>query len=183
MQELIHRIQFYNDEKAFNELYVQNVPGLYSFSYSFVSVRETAEELVNDVFLKLWMNRKQLSPINNIKVYLYVSVKNASLNYLRKQRPDKTAEPGDAYIFYFPPCPEQVLIGLELQQKIEKAVNSLPPKCRLIFKMVKEDGLSCKEVADILELSHKTVFAQLSIALKKLESILLPTPVPVVVQP
>lgn len=51
-----------------------------------------------------------------------------------------------------------------------KAVNELPARCKLIFKMVKEDDLSCKEVATILGLSDKTVFAQLSIALKKLDS-------------
>jgi RNA polymerase sigma-70 factor (ECF subfamily) len=65
-----------------------------------------------------------------------------------------------------------LLISKELQTKVLKAVNGLPARCKLIFKMVKEDDLSCNEVAAILGLSNKTVFAQLSIALKKLDDAL-----------
>ena len=61
-----------------------------------------------------------------------------------------------------------MLISVEIIQRINKAINDLPPKCRLIFKLVKEDGLKYKEVAELLHLNLKTVENQLGIALKKI---------------
>ena len=71
------------------------------------------------------------------------------------------------------PNPEQLLIGKEMKISIEQAVNQLPPRCRVIFKMLKEDNLSANEVAQILDISNKTVFAQLSIAIKKIEELVI----------
>jgi RNA polymerase sigma-70 factor (family 1) len=172
MEELLHRIQYNDDELAFDELYKNNVVKLYRFAYSFLNDKESCEEIVNDVFIKLWTTRRQLGQIRNINVYLYVAVKNASLNHLRSVSSKRLREINFAEFFYFQLStdPAQLLIGKELQQDILNAIHKLPPRCKLIFKMVKEDGLSCKEVAMILDLSDKTVFAQLAIVLKKLES-------------
>ncbi|MES2880605.1 MAG: sigma-70 family RNA polymerase sigma factor, partial [Bacteroidota bacterium] len=63
--------------------------------------------------------------------------------------------------------PEQLLISAELHQRLHAAIDALPPKCRLIFKLIKEDGLKYKDVAELLQLSVKTVEAQMSIALKR----------------
>ena len=172
--ELIHRIQFNDDESAFNELYKHYVVKLYQFAYSFLDDRETGEEIVNDAFLKIWVGRKKLDSIRNLQVYLYVAVKNACLNHLRSISSKKIKEfkVTEAYYFHLSVDPAQLLISKELQTEVLKAVNELPPRCRLIFKMVKEDDLSCNEVATILGLSNKTVFAQLTIALKKLDQAL-----------
>ncbi|ASU36374.1 hypothetical protein MuYL_4489 [Mucilaginibacter xinganensis] len=133
--------------------------------------REVGEEIVNDVFLKVWIGRKKLDSIRNLHVYLYVAVKNACLNHLRSISSKKVREikVTEAYYFHLSVDPAQLLIGKELKKKVVDAVNELPPRCRLIFKMVKDDDLSCNEVATILGLSNKTVFAQLTIALKKLD--------------
>ncbi|MDB5157130.1 MAG: polymerase sigma-70 factor [Mucilaginibacter sp.] len=172
IQELVHLIQSDNNESAFNELYKQQIRKLSRFAYSFLNDKETSEEIVNDIFLKMWINRKTLDQIRNIHVYLYVSVKNACLNHIRSTSSKKNKELNlsDNFYFHFSPDPAQLLISKELQTEILKSVNSLPPRCKLIFKMVKEDGLTCKEVADILNLSNKTVFAQLAIALTKIEN-------------
>lgn len=172
--ELIHRIQFNDDESAFNELYKHYVVKLYQFAYSFLDDREAGEEIVNDVFLKIWVGRQKLDSIRNLQVYLYVAVKNACLNHLRSISSKKIKEikVTEAYYFHLSVDPAQLLISKELKTKVLNAVNELPPRCRLIFKMVKEDDLSCNEVATILGLSNKTVFAQLTIALKKLDQAL-----------
>lgn len=172
--ELIDRIQLNNDESAFNELYRHYVVKLYQFAYSFCDDREVGEEIVNDVFVKIWTGRKDLGSIRNMQVYLYVAVKNACLNHLRSISSKKLRELKltEAYYFHLSVDPAQLLINKELQTNVLKAVNELPPRCRLIFKMVKEDDLSCNEVATILGLSNKTVFAQLTIALKKLDQAL-----------
>jgi RNA polymerase sigma-70 factor (family 1) len=172
--ELIHRIQFNDDESAFNELYKHYVVKLYQFAYSFLDDREAGEEIVNDVFVKIWLGRQKLDSVRNLQVYLYVAVKNACLNHLRSISSKKIREikVTEAYYFHLPVDPAQLLISKELKTKVLNAVNELPPRCRLIFKMVKEDDLSCNEVATILDLSNKTIFAQLTIALKKLDQAL-----------
>lgn len=174
IQELIRRIHVDEDESAFNELYKQHVLKLYQFANSFLDDAEASEEIVNDALLKLWTGRKNLGQIRNVQVYLYQSIKNACLNHLRSITSKRNNEQKltAAYYFHLSVDPSQLLISKELSNKVLKAVNELPDRCKLIFKMVKEDGFSCKEVADILGLSNKTVFAQLSIALKKLDAVL-----------
>ncbi|MDN5289463.1 MAG: polymerase sigma-70 factor [Mucilaginibacter sp.] len=173
-QERIRRIQINGDEAAFNELYALHEAKLYSFAYSLLDDREVAQEIVNDVFLKIWIGRQNLPQVKNLSVYLYVLIKNACLNHIRSVSSKKVKEPQltEAYYFHLSVDPSQLLISKELQAKVLMAVNRLPPRCKLIFKMVKEDDLSANEVADILGLSNKTVFAQLAIALKKLDDVL-----------
>jgi RNA polymerase sigma-70 factor (ECF subfamily) len=170
-QEHIRRIQVNDDETAFNELYGLYEPRLNKFAYSFLDDREVAQEIVNDAFLKIWVGRQNLDTIRNVQVYLYVLIKNACLNHLRSTSTKKIKELQlvETYYFRLSVDPSHLLISKELEARVLNAVNQLPPRCKLIFKMVKEDDLSCNEVADILGLSNKTVFAQLAIALKKLD--------------
>jgi RNA polymerase sigma-70 factor (family 1) len=170
MQLLLHRIQHQSDQQAFKQFYKSHFFRLYQFAYSYVHSKESAEEVVNDVFLNIWQKRATLDTIANINVYLYVAVKNASLNYLRKKNLPEPVSMDDLSVHHLRLAsnPETVLINRELQLRIRKAIESLPPRCRLIFKLIKEDGLSYKEVAAILEVSVKTVDTQLYLALKKL---------------
>jgi RNA polymerase sigma-70 factor (family 1) len=174
---LLHRIQFDNDETAFRQFYTDNVFRLFQFAFTFVQNREQSEEIVNDVFLKLWQNRSRINQIDNISVYLYVAVKNTAANYLRQQKGKERVdmEKHVVHHFYLSPDPEQLLITDELRKRIAASIDELPARCKLIFKLVKEDGLSASEVADILDISYKTVTTQLSIALKKLEAALRPS--------
>lgn len=169
--ELLHRIQHNSDESAFNSLYKQQYVNLFRYAFSFLGDKEAAEEIVQDVFLKIWIGRHKLPVINNLQVYLYVAVKNASLNAIRSQNTKQLNEEyvNEVYYFQLAADPSQLLISKQLHASILIAVDGLPPKCKMIFKLVKEDGLSCAEVAQLLDLSPKTVFAQLAIALKKLE--------------
>jgi RNA polymerase sigma-70 factor (ECF subfamily) len=175
MDILLQKIQN-GDENGFKEFYHLQFFRLYQFAYSFVHSKETSEEIVNDVFLSLWQKRNTLSAINNIQVYLYVSVKNACLNYLRKNDLLVPVSIDDLSVDHFPlvPDPELLFSQRELQQQIREAIEQLPPRCLLIFKLVKEDGLSYKQVAAILDISVKTVDSQLCLALKKLAAILQP---------
>jgi RNA polymerase sigma-70 factor (family 1) len=173
MDILLQKIQD-GDQDAFKEFYHLQFFKLYQFAYSFVHSKEASEEIVNDVFLGLWQKKDTLNTINNIQVYLYVSVKNASLNYLRKNNLFIPVSIDDLSVDHFPLVadPELLLSQRELQQQIREAIEQLPPRCRLIFKLVKEDGLSYKQVAAILDISAKTVDSQLCLALKKLAAIL-----------
>ena len=161
-----------DDQLAYKSLFKNLQPWLYQFAYSFIKSHELAEEIVSDVFIRVWEKRKQLEQVENLKLYLYVSTKNFSLNYLQKLLKNKTFELDQLSVelksLYADP--EQVLITREMANRVRLAVNQLPPRCKMIFKLVKEDGLKYKEVAELLDISIKTVEAQVTLAVKKLGS-------------
>ena len=103
-----------------------------------------------------------------------MSVKNRSLNYLRDNAATHTVEISercDQYIS-FDTNPETILLDAEGLRRIQAAINQLPPRCRLIFSLIKEDGLKYKDVSRLLEISVKTVETQLAIALRKIAAAL-----------
>jgi RNA polymerase sigma-70 factor (ECF subfamily) len=159
-----------NDEQAFEELYRHYFIRLFRFCYTIVHEKGAAEEIANDVFLSLWKRRDTLTAVENLEVYLYVSAKNHSLNHLRRHRPQVTLDIDDLHdvALQFQPDPESLLIRAETMKKVIAAIDQLPPKCKLIFRLIREDGLKYKDVARLLDLSVKTVEAQLAIALRKI---------------
>jgi RNA polymerase sigma-70 factor (ECF subfamily) len=157
-------------EAALEALYRMYFVRLFRFCFSIIHQKESAEDIVNDVFLKLWDNRDRRPAIDNPRLYLYVSVKNRSLNYLRDNAQVHTVEISERCDDYirFDTNPETILMDAEGLRRIRAAIDELPPRCKLIFSLIKEDGLKYKEVALLLELSVKTVEAQLAIALRKI---------------
>ena len=171
IQYLQQRIAHYDDQQAYKLLFTALYPYLYPFARAIVKTKEPAEELVSDVFIKVWEKRKELGKIENLKLYLYVATRHVALNYLEKEK-RKPTNPIDyfqhAELISVHLDPEQLLITADMMALLRKAVDQLPPKCKVIFKLVKEDGLKYKEVAEILGISVKTVENQLAIALHKL---------------
>ena len=136
----------------------------------FVKSKESAEEIVSDVFIKVWQMRDRLAGINNLKVYLYTVTKNFSINYI--QRNYKNASLSIDEMDIEPVIelsnPEELFISAEMLNTIRLAIKELPPQCRLIFQLVKEDGLKYKEAAEVLNISALTVRNQLAIAIRKI---------------
>jgi RNA polymerase sigma-70 factor (family 1) len=159
------------DEAAFRQVYVFFYRRLYQFAFALVKTREPAEEIVEDVFVRIWQHRDTIASIQNLRVYLYTAVKNSALNYLSQKARQSITEPFDhIHIGMESPAgtPEQILITAEIQQKIQLAVDALPPRCKMIFKLVREDGLKYKEIAGILNISVNTIDAQMAIAVKRI---------------
>jgi RNA polymerase sigma-70 factor (ECF subfamily) len=151
-----------------HELYCER---LEIFARSLVRSREIAEELVEDIFVKLWGNRLKIQDIENLNIYLYVAVKNQSLNYLSRKAKEAVVQPFDHCSIELnditsSPC--DILITKEMSAGIRSAINELPPRCKMIFKLVREDGLRYKEVAEILNISTNTIEAQMAIAIKRI---------------
>ena len=170
LREIQRRIAVYDDDKAYKELFFLFYKALTQFANSFVKSREMAEEIVSDVFINIWKGRKNLEEIENLKTYLYISTKNISLKYLLKQH-KQVAIAIDALTIELESNemhPDQLMITADMVNKISEAVNQLPPRCKLVYKFIKEDGLRYKEVAAILNISVKTIDNQLAIALKKI---------------
>lgn len=158
------------DQQAFRRLFQYYAPRLNQFAYSIVKVKEAAAEIVDDVFIKFWKQREKASAISNIRVYLYIAVKNSSLNYLSSKAHRQITEPFNHIDVALSreQLPDEKMISAELLNKITAAVESLPPRCKMIFKLVREDGLRYQDVAEILHLSINTVDAQMVIAVKRI---------------
>ena len=169
-RELLKQIAA-GDQAAFRQVFTHFYKRLNQFALSIVKTRESAEEIVEDVFVRIWQQRETLPSIQNLRVYLYTATKNSSLNYLSRQAKASITEPfdhihvglGDSSL-----TPEQILITAEIQQKIRAAVEALPPRCKMIFKLVREDGLRYKEIAEILNISVNTIDVQMAIAVKRI---------------
>lgn len=158
-----------SDQNAFEELFNLYYTWLHSVAISIVRRREDAEEIVQDVFLKLWEIREGFSRIKNLETFLYTATKNKSYDHYKKHSKvhlvefEKNWKEKDFII-----SPEDAYLYQELQTRYSKAVKALPPKCREVFLLIREKGYSYKQAADVLEISHKTVENHLSTAIKKI---------------
>lgn len=158
------------DEQVFTDMYRQYFVKLYRFAISITHCREASEEIVHDVLINLWKKRNMINEIKNLNTYLYVSVKNLSLNYLRNEGKHIYVDAEMLYNekSYISIDPESVFIDKEGLNNLNLLINNLPVKCRMVFRLIKEDGLKYKEAAALLNISVKTVENQLAIALKKI---------------
>jgi RNA polymerase sigma-70 factor (family 1) len=172
--ELWKQVSINDDAKAFETLfYLLNEP-LIQFCNMYIRQTEAAEDIVSDVFFKCWSNRKNLVEIQSLDTYLFVAVKNQSLNYIKKFSHIHLVQIDDTNELQFLNTfnPQEALETKELMFKLEQAVETLPQQCRIIFRLIKEEDLRYKEVAKILDLSPKTVKNQLYRAMKKLNGVL-----------
>jgi RNA polymerase sigma-70 factor (family 1) len=156
------------DQLAFRKLFDFYARKLTLFAASIIRSSDEAREIVDEVFIKVWRKKADLASVQNLKVYLYTAVKNTSLNYLSAKARESATEPFDFFDIQLSDndSPERKMITSELSRKIVEAIEALPPRCKMVFKLVREDGLSYKEVGRILNISPKTVDAQMVIAVK-----------------
>lgn len=169
LKELWLKIACENDHKSFEQFFYILNTRLIKFCELYVYKKEIAEEIVADVFVNFWSQRAKLQNIENLETYIFIAVKNRSLNHIRKNTSvqlvsleDSPTEP----VAYSDP--EAEIERKELFLKLDQAIDTLPQQCKIVFQLVKEDGMKYKEVAEILNISHKTVQTQMSRAMKKL---------------
>jgi len=165
-------IACFDDTQAYKQLFLLFYPSLVPFAISIIRSKELAEEIVSDVFIKIWEKRRQLDKVENLSLYLFTAVKNRCINQMQDQKNKHNLEINDTVIEFrsLYHDPEQKLISAEMIQQIHKAIQDLPPQCRMIFKLVKEEGFKYKEVAELMQLSVKTIENQMSIAFRKIGS-------------
>ena len=167
---LIYDLCANSDEISYKKLFYLLFPRLKRFAFDFLRSKELAEEVASDIMFMVWDNRLRLKEVNNINVYLMVAVKNRCINILKQQNATRVSplHLEDENNLPVELNPEQIYIRSEMERKIKTAVNLLPDRCQLIFKMVREEKMSYKEVSEILNISVKTVDAQLVTAMKKI---------------
>lgn len=156
------------NEAAFEQLFKKHFRGMHSYAFTLLKDDMAAEEIVQNIFYKLWEKEEQIEIRESVSGYLYRSVYNDCLNYL------KHLKVRDAYQSYAMEQDRSVnntssrLELGELEKHLEKALNELPEKCRTIFQMSRFEELRYQEIADRLGLPVKTIENQMGKALRLL---------------
>lgn len=169
--ELVKRIRA-GDERALEVVFRAHFRGMSGFVVRYVRSPDVAEELVQDIFLKLWTKREQLAEIETLRTYLFRAARNQALNWLRRQKLERRWQEEQASAEIAEPALQETAEGQATEQEVAAAVHAavqrLPPRCREIFMMSRDGGLTYAEIARALEISIKTVETQMGRALKSL---------------
>jgi RNA polymerase sigma-70 factor (ECF subfamily) len=157
-----------SDELALKAMFDRYFLKMVNTSYKLCADAQLAQDLTQDVFIKFWNKRDTISLHTSLSAYLHRMTINESLSYLRKHKKMDTI-PMDAELrITSTPRADEKLELLELETKVSKAIEDLPEKCSIIFKLSRYENLSYKEIATELNLSIKTVENQISKALRTL---------------
>jgi RNA polymerase sigma-70 factor (ECF subfamily) len=162
-----------NSDQFLKSVFDKYYGELCKLSFKYVGRTETAEDIVQDVFINIWNKRYQLDNPGNIKPYLLKSVINSSINYIQSKYGRLQFSNGvDVLENHLEHSHYDDLTSNELQSLIKQAIEALPAKCRIIFLLSRFSCLSYREIAEKLGISVKTVETQISIALKRIQHFL-----------
>lgn len=169
-KELLHLVA--KDERGsfdmFYHLYYEQV---FRFTFYFLRDKEACREVVADVFFSVWQSRKRLKDIENIETYLYITVRNESARFLKRNNNSSFISLEQIPIQLeqsVASSPEDEIYNKEVDQLLTKVINELPEKCRIIFLMIREEGLKPKQIAEILSIKESTIRVQMKIAIDKI---------------
>ena len=167
--EAIGTLLAQKDEAAFEQVFKTHFKRLHAYAFTILRDEVEAEEMVQQVFFKLWERNESLSLTGSVSSYLYRAVHNESLNYIKHQKVRSNHQLHVAYSMKNEvEHPAKKVMAGELEKKIQTALNELPEQCRTIFQMSRFDELKYREIADKLGISVKTVENQMGKALKLL---------------
>jgi RNA polymerase sigma-70 factor (ECF subfamily) len=154
---------------AFDELYRKYSKRLYKFTYSILKTKEEVENITQDVFLNLWLNREKVEKNSSVKYYIFTIAYNSAISIIRKKIKDLS------FIEYvktlqdvFQEPPDLQIEYKELDEKLNEIINGLPDQQKKVYLLNRVDGLKYSEIADRLNISINTVENHISRALKKI---------------
>ena len=166
--QLIHLLKE-DDQHAFAEIYSRYSESLAGFTASKLYSMDAARDVIHDLFVKLWEDRKQLNITLKLKAYLFTITRHRIIDEIRKNiTRNEYAAMLRSFTNAYEPNAEQQLAMKELQQIVENSVDQLTPKVKEIYKLSREENLSIPEIAEKLQLSEQTVKNQLSTSLSHL---------------
>lgn len=160
------------DEKAFELLFITNFTKVKYFIKGLIKSEEDAEELAQDVFVKLWINKDTIDFGKSMNAFLHTAARNATINYLKKKFMHDTYVNEQLYKDAMQESVEDVYYAQETALLIKMAVSQMPERRREIYEMSRNNGLSNDEIAVRLDISKKTVENQLSLALNEIRKII-----------
>ncbi|HEX3006771.1 MAG TPA: RNA polymerase sigma-70 factor [Bacteroidales bacterium] len=156
-----------DDPEAFKKLYLKYRLKLYYFAFRFLRNKADSEEVVQEVFVRVWNIRKQINEALSFNSYLFTITK----NYIFNQKRDKINHESFLNLL-LPFCSESenttedTIISNDLESHIQKAIEDLPPQRKLVFKKSREQGLTYPQIASELNISEKTVESHIRLAIK-----------------
>gem|GEM_PF-168323 len=155
-EELVSKIKE-GDQLAFKFLFRKYYSSLCRFTYRLVHSNEDVEDIVQSVFENIWINREKLDPGQSIRSYLFKSARNKALNNIRDNH-EEAVDFGDKNLQVVSWQDSfQDMVDRELAAAVDEAIEKLPLKCKLVFTLNRQEGLSYSEIADVLGISKKTV--------------------------
>ena len=154
------------DEIAFEQLFQLYKNKLYAFIYQLSGSVTIAEDVLQEVFLKIWRNRTQLTGIDNFNAYLYRMAQNHAVNVLRRQSRDALLLTEVQRLAPQKVFGDEWLAAKEVQTALQQAISSLPARQRKVYQLGHEQGLSYEEIANMLNISTSTVRNHMVQALK-----------------
>lgn len=162
------------DERAFRLLFNHHWDNIFGVAMAFTKSSTLAEEMVQDIFLKIWTGRDQLSTIEKFDQYLFIVSRNHIFNELRKKTRE---EPFTEYLLNYvhdtAPCPDDLLSFKQSAELVDKAIGQLPVQQRRVFRLSRESGLTHEAIAVSLQISKNTVRSHIHQALLFIRSYLL----------
>ena len=145
------------DEAAFSLLLDKHAKNLYSQALAYTKSSEVAQDIVQDVFLKIWMKRKELAEIDRFDNYLFIMTRNRIISILRKKLTVPVSDGMQELIEENSPSPEQQFSLKQAESILEKGILAMPPQRQMVFKLSRKEGLSYAEIAKELGISTSTV--------------------------
>lgn len=168
-QQLVQRIRA-GEHEAFETLFRIYADSLCTFAADHVGDRE-AEDVVQTVFCDLWNRRDEWQPQGSVKAYLYRAVRNTALDHLNRRNLEREWKEEEKEREQHPPsrtAPAEILQNQELSRAMKEAVNDLPERRRMVYKMAQYHDMTYAEIATALDIAPKTVENQMGRALKTL---------------
>lgn len=162
------------DEKALDELFVAWHGYLYKIAYAMLRESDAAKDAVQDVFIRIWQKRNEIEVKSTLKGYLQRAVVNQCLMVMRRRKSASDPETVLAAVPDSAPSAADRLQAESVETLVQAAIEQLPPQCRNIFRLSRFEELSYSEIADLLDLSPKTVENQIGKALGTLRRTLAP---------
>lgn len=162
-----------DDPTAFETIYNHMASKLLHYINSRIQNREQSEEIVQEIFVSLWVRRQEIDIHNSIEAYLYAAAKYQLLNYIRSESVrNKYAEHFALFTSMQSENTEELINLTDLKTAIEEHVSQLPPKCQQVFRLSRFTGKSIQEIADEMSISTRTVENYITQALKHLRQAL-----------
>ncbi len=175
LNHILQRIAIHDDQKAFSEFFDCYHSKLIKFAHLYVPNYNQAEDIVSEVLIKLLKNRKTLHKIEKFEGYLFTMIKNQSLNFIKQNKKNinhLSVDNMEDFLSTDRIDPYEKYLESELRNLLNKTIELLPPKRQMVFKFIKDEGMSQKEVAELMNISVRTVEVHLKLAVMEVRKVI-----------
>lgn len=170
IKKLLHQLSN-SEAHAFRQVFNLFSDRVYSFALKLTRSKNTAEEIVQEVFLRIWLHRESMAQIENLQSYLFTITRNFVFNYLKHKAIEEKAK--SILLQQSTQIHEETEDGIvyrDYQRLLTRAINHLPPQQKLVYSLCHQEGLQYEEVAQKLKISRLTVKTHMQLALRSIKS-------------